>query len=99
MAQLLRETLRTTDSLGRYGGEEFVAVLPHTSPEEARQTAERIRYRVSAEPIPRGGQGGPGQRQRGDGVMPVGGYRLAGRACYARPTKPSIEPRKPVGTA
>jgi two-component system cell cycle response regulator len=46
MAQLLRETLRTTDALGRYGGEEFVAVLPHTSPEEARQTAERIRYRV-----------------------------------------------------
>jgi len=46
MAQLLRETLRTTDSLGRYGGEEFVAVLPHTGPEEARQTAERIRYQV-----------------------------------------------------
>lgn len=46
MAQLLRETLRTTDLLGRSGGEEFVAVLPHTSPEEARQTAERIRYRV-----------------------------------------------------
>ena len=46
MAQLLRDTLRTMDSLGRYGGEEFVAVLPHTGPEEARQTAERIRYRV-----------------------------------------------------
>jgi diguanylate cyclase (GGDEF)-like protein len=46
MAQLLRDTLRTTDSLGRYGGEEFVAVLPHTGPEEARQTAERIRYQV-----------------------------------------------------
>jgi two-component system, cell cycle response regulator len=46
MAQLLRETLRTVDSLGRYGGEEFVAVLPHTGPEEARQTAERIRYQV-----------------------------------------------------
>jgi two-component system cell cycle response regulator len=46
MAQLLRQTLRTTDALGRTGGEEFVAVLPHTGPEEARQTAERIRYRV-----------------------------------------------------
>ena len=46
MAQLLRQTLRTTDALGRSGGEEFVAVLPHTGPEEARQTAERIRYRV-----------------------------------------------------
>src|SRR6202008_3547847 len=46
MAQLLRETLRRVDSLGRYGGEEFVAVLPHTSPDEARQTAERIRHQV-----------------------------------------------------
>ena len=46
MAHLLRDQLRATDSLGRYGGEEFVAVLPHTGAEEARQTAERIRYQV-----------------------------------------------------
>jgi two-component system cell cycle response regulator len=46
MAHLLRQTLRTTDALGRTGGEEFVAVLPHTGPEEARQTAERIRHCV-----------------------------------------------------
>jgi diguanylate cyclase (GGDEF)-like protein len=46
MALLLRDQLRATDSLGRYGGEEFVAVLPHTGAEEARQTAERIRYQV-----------------------------------------------------
>ncbi len=46
MARVLQETLRTVDSLGRYGGEEFVAILPHTSPEEAAATAERIRQRV-----------------------------------------------------
>jgi diguanylate cyclase (GGDEF)-like protein len=46
MALLLRDQLRATDSLGRYGGEEFVAVLPHTGAEESRQTAERIRYQV-----------------------------------------------------
>jgi two-component system, cell cycle response regulator len=46
MAQVLRESLRNVDALGRYGGEEFVAVLPHTAAEEARQTAERIRYHV-----------------------------------------------------
>ena len=46
MASVLQETLRTVDSVGRYGGEEFVAILPHTSPEEARATAERIRQRV-----------------------------------------------------
>jgi two-component system cell cycle response regulator len=46
MAQVLRETLRAVDALGRYGGEEFVALLPHTGAEEARQTAERIRFHV-----------------------------------------------------
>ena len=46
MARVLQETLRTVDSVGRYGGEEFVAILPHTSPEEAAATAERIRQRV-----------------------------------------------------
>ena len=46
MAQVLRETLRAVDALGRYGGEEFVAILPHTTAEEARQTAERIRQHV-----------------------------------------------------
>jgi two-component system, cell cycle response regulator len=42
-ARLMQKELRTVDSLGRYGGEEFVAVLPHTTYEEARQTAERLR--------------------------------------------------------
>ena len=43
---MLKETLRTVDSVGRYGGEEFVAILPHTLAEEARATAERIRRKV-----------------------------------------------------
>jgi two-component system cell cycle response regulator len=46
VSHLLRDTLRTVDSVGRYGGEEFVALLPHTSPEEARQTADRLRQKV-----------------------------------------------------
>lgn len=46
VSQVLRDTLRTVDSVGRYGGEEFVAVLPHTGPEEARCTADRLRQSV-----------------------------------------------------
>ncbi|HEY6548642.1 MAG TPA: diguanylate cyclase [Vicinamibacteria bacterium] len=48
MARVLQETLRTVDSVGRYGGEEFVAILPHTAFEEAAATAERIRRKVQS---------------------------------------------------
>jgi diguanylate cyclase (GGDEF)-like protein len=38
--------LRRSDQLGRFGGEEFVLLLPETSREEALVVAERIRVRV-----------------------------------------------------
>ncbi len=44
--ELARSTLRSTDHLGRWGGEEFVAVLPGTSARDALTMAERIRQRV-----------------------------------------------------
>jgi diguanylate cyclase (GGDEF)-like protein len=37
-----REMLRNIDSIGRYGGEEFVALLPETSTSEALAIAERV---------------------------------------------------------
>jgi diguanylate cyclase (GGDEF)-like protein len=40
--------LRSQDSLGRYGGEEFLAVLPHTTLEGARVLAEHICVEVGA---------------------------------------------------
>ncbi len=46
VARLLKDALRTVDSVGRYGGEEFLVILPHTPPEEARRTAERIRQQI-----------------------------------------------------
>jgi diguanylate cyclase (GGDEF)-like protein len=50
-AQVLREALRSVDSVGRYGGEEFIAILPHTPREEAIATAERIRQRMADHPF------------------------------------------------
>jgi len=42
-ASLIDRTLRETDFVGRYGGEEFLAVLPETSLEGALDLAERLR--------------------------------------------------------
>ncbi len=43
VAALVRETVREVDSVGRYGGEEFAVVLPHTDLNQAQTLAERIR--------------------------------------------------------
>lgn len=45
-AQVVRECLRVDDTLIRWGGEEFLAVLPSTTGNGARVVAERIRDRV-----------------------------------------------------
>jgi diguanylate cyclase (GGDEF)-like protein len=43
--------LRTYDAVGRYGGEEFLLVLPGSDDSIVREIAERARLRVAAEPI------------------------------------------------
>jgi diguanylate cyclase (GGDEF)-like protein len=52
VAGALRQSLRAGDSLFRYGGEEFLAVLTETSLESAMETAERLRHRVEGLGIP-----------------------------------------------
>jgi diguanylate cyclase (GGDEF)-like protein len=42
-AQLLREQAREIDRVGRYGGEEFMLLLPGATPEAAMAFAERVR--------------------------------------------------------
>jgi diguanylate cyclase (GGDEF)-like protein len=48
LANLLRQRLRRVDSLGRYGGEEFLAVLPDCSAEQALRILDEIRQQFSA---------------------------------------------------
>ena len=43
--------LRSCDGVGRWGGEEFLVLMPNSRAEEARQMAERLRQRVEAEPF------------------------------------------------
>jgi diguanylate cyclase (GGDEF)-like protein len=50
--EVIRETLRPHDMLGRVGGEEFMVLLPDTSHEAAAVLAERIRSRVESMVMP-----------------------------------------------
>lgn len=43
VARVLQAELRSTDKIGRYGGEEFLAVLPNTDLDGARKAAEHMR--------------------------------------------------------
>ena len=45
-ARILQDTAREIDMVGRYGGEEFIAILPNTNEDAASQFAERVRQRV-----------------------------------------------------
>ena len=56
VARLARESLRNIDIIGRYGGDEFVALLPQTTIKGAFQAAERLRVRIAETPIPAQGQ-------------------------------------------
>ncbi len=47
----MRDTLRAYDIPGRFGGEEFLIILPDTSLEDARGLAERIRICVKEETV------------------------------------------------
>jgi diguanylate cyclase (GGDEF)-like protein len=46
IASVLSDALRMPDKVGRYGGEEFLVVFPHTTLAQARKIAERMRGEV-----------------------------------------------------
>jgi diguanylate cyclase (GGDEF)-like protein/PAS domain S-box-containing protein len=47
----LEESVRSVDSVARFGGEEMVIVLPELGVAEALETAERLRKRVREQPV------------------------------------------------
>ena len=52
MGDVFREELREVDFAARFGGDEFVALLPHQTAAEARVVAERLRERLATRPWP-----------------------------------------------
>ena len=52
-ADVMKKVLRKMDCLGRWGGEEFIVLLPHTGLGGAHATAEKIRLSVASSDISR----------------------------------------------
>jgi two-component system, cell cycle response regulator len=57
IGEILRDSFRQSDTAGRYGGEEFVVILPETDIEVAGRKLESLRELVAGTPIALGARG------------------------------------------
>jgi diguanylate cyclase (GGDEF)-like protein len=81
----LRRATRSTDVVARYGGDEFVAILPHISASGARVVADRIVELVRTESIARGEPARPVTVSVGvTSLLPP--HSVDGRKARAQPT-------------
>lgn len=55
VASVLLDTVRSSDCVVRWGGEEFLVILPDVSLGVAQELAERMRCAVQAQPVPDAG--------------------------------------------
>ena len=89
VSQCIRDDLRTTDVFARYGGDEFICLLPETGPEGAALVAERIRKRIAGTPLASGKDAVPTSVSVGVATYPDHGgdfdavAKCADRALYA----------------
>ena len=51
LTQVVRAQLRSVDVFGRYGGDEFIILLPRTTAQEAEQLGKRIHTSIAAAPV------------------------------------------------
>jgi diguanylate cyclase (GGDEF)-like protein len=56
LARLMGETVRRGDTVGKYGGDEFVLILPRTRPAEGVGLCDRVRRRIEERLRGRGGE-------------------------------------------
>ncbi|MBN2705458.1 MAG: GGDEF domain-containing protein [Deltaproteobacteria bacterium] len=78
MGRLLKENLRASDVVARYGGDEFIIMLPETPAEMAFLTAERIRCRLAESALPPPARNLSFSGSAGVAAFPVHGSELNG---------------------
>lgn len=55
VGEVIRKSLRSYDYVGRYGGEEFIIILPSTAQEQVKIVVDRIRANIEKTPVQVGG--------------------------------------------
>lgn len=51
IAEVCAQSIRPSDVIGRFGGEEFMVALPNTCPDDAQAVAERLKKNVATLPL------------------------------------------------
>ena len=88
----IRKSIRGIDLACRYGGEEFVVVMPETDLAVATMVAERLRRRIASEPFPI--QQGSAQRRGHDFDRDRRARRRRQRGERAQARRPGALPRQ-----
>lgn len=52
LARIIRQAMRPSDIVIRYGGDEFLFLLPDTNPEQAVQALHRVQHGLDRQPLP-----------------------------------------------
>ncbi|MGH9578151.1 MAG: GGDEF domain-containing protein, partial [Terriglobales bacterium] len=83
LATAIQAELRFTDVAARYGGDEFIVLLPETPAKGALEVAERIRHRVAGTPLQLKDKGIVTSVSIGVAVYPEDGATLDALAAHA----------------
>ncbi|MCK7490083.1 MAG: GGDEF domain-containing protein [Anaerotruncus sp.] len=98
LTELVTRTTRATDIVCRYGGEEFIVLMPEAGRDEALAMAERLRQEISRMTVVTAGRHAVADHQPGRRRARAATRTRTSKASSAGPTGPCTRPRPPAAT-